>query len=525
MPDVTSSGPDHGAAGGSTAAPRKAGLREWAALATLVMPVLVVSIDNTALSFAVPQLSTSLRPSAQQLLWIVDVYGLVLAGLLVTMGMLGDRVGRRLLLMVGAAGFGLVSVYAAFAPDAGHLIAARVLLAVFGATLMPSTLSLLRNLFLDDDQRRLALAIWATGFSGGSAIGPILGGWLIEHFWWGAIFLISVPPVLILLVAGPFLLPESSNPDAGRLDVPSVFLSIGAMMPVVFAIKQGAVAGLDVATVVSFLVGATLGVVFLRRQLTRPDPLLDLRLFLRPAFTASVAANFFSIFAFAALMFFMTQHLQFVEGRTPIQAAIVLIPGAAASIVAGLLAVALARAMAIPNVIGIGLLLAAVGYGLGTTMTSDSPLSLVIAIFVLVGTGAGLAETLTNDVILASVPAQRAGAASGISETAYELGSALGVAVLGSLLTSVYRAHLVMPDGVPTEARPAVENMIGTAMTAADGLPGPVADAVRTAARAAFEAGVATTCLVGAVMMALTTVVTWLVLRRTDAGRAVPDEV
>ena len=522
MPDVPF--PDRGATGGAPVVPSRAGLRQWVALATLVMPVLVVSIDNTALSFAVPQLSTSLRPSAQQLLWIVDVYGLVLAGLLVTMGMLGDRVGRRLLLMVGAAGFGAVSLYAAFAPNAAHLIAARVLLAVFGATLMPSTLSLLRNLFLDASQRRLALAIWATGFSGGSAIGPILGGWLIEHFWWGAIFLISVPPVLILLLAGPFLLPESRNPDAGRLDIPSVFLSIGAMRPLVFAVKEGAVSGVGVAVAGSFLLGATLGFVFLRRQLTRPDPLLDLRLFLNPAFTASVAANFFSIFAFAALMFFMTQHLQFVEGRSPIQAAIVLIPGAAASIVAGLLAVALARVMAVPNVIGIGLLFAVLGYALGTSMDAESPLSLVITIFVFVGTGAGLAETLTNDVILASVPAQRAGAASGISETAYELGSALGVAVLGSLLTSVYRARLVMPDGVPAEARPAVENMIGTAMSAADRLPAPVAESVRVASRAAFEAGVATTCLVGAVLMAATTLTTWLVLRRTDAGRTVPDE-
>ncbi|GAB47709.1 MFS transporter [Mobilicoccus pelagius] len=501
--------------------PPRAGLRQWAALVTLVLPVLVVSIDNTALSFAVPALSTELQPSSQQLLWIVDVYGLVLAGLLVTMGMLGDRVGRRRLLMIGAAGFGLVSVYAAFAPDAGHLIAARVLLAVFGATLMPSTLSLLRNLFLDDGQRRLALAIWATGFSGGSAIGPILGGWLLEHFWWGAIFLVSVPAAVILLVAGPFLLPESRNPDAGRLDVPSVLLSIGAMLPLVFAIKQGAEAGLDVPTVASFLVGAGLGAVFLRRQLTRPDPLLDLRLFTRSAFTASVAANFFSIFAFAALMFFMTQHLQFVEGRSPMQAAIVLIPGAVASIVAGLLAVALARAFAIPNVIGVGLLLAFAGYCLGVTLTTDSSLGVVVGVFVLVGTGAGLAETLTNDVILASVPAQRAGAASGISETAYELGSALGVAILGSLLTSVYRSHIVVPEGVPAFARPAIENMIGTAMPAADQLPEPLAEAVRAAARTAFESGVATTCLVGAVVMGLTAVVTWTILRRSDAPSAV----
>lgn len=494
--------------------PARAGLREWLALGVLMLPVLVVSIDTTALAFAVPQLSTSLAPSADALLWIVDVYPLVLAGLLITMGMLGDRIGRRLLLLVGTVGFGVVSVYAAFAPSAAHLITARALLGFFGATLMPSTLSLLRNVFLHDGQRRLAIAIWASGFAGGAALGPIVGGWLLEHFWWGSIFLISVPAALVLLIAGPLLLPESRNPQPGRLDPLGVVLSISAMMPLVYAVKHTATAGVDALGAAAFLVGAASGAMFVRRQLTRVDPLLDLRLFTNPVFSASIVANFVSVFAFSGLIFFISQHLQFVDGKSPIQAAISLIPGALASIVAGLLAVALAEVVAVRHLIPAGILLACAGYLLGSTMTVESPSVVIIVVFALVGAGAGLAETLTNDAILAAVPAQRAGAASGISETAYELGAAMGVAILGSLLSWTYRTSIEVPTAVPAESLGPVQNTIGTAVAAADGMPDAVGQATLLAAQRAFEEGVATTSLVGAVLTGLTAVGVWLTLRR-----------
>ncbi|GMA38129.1 MFS transporter [Mobilicoccus caccae] len=479
-----------------------------------MLPVLVVSIDNTALAFAVPQLSTSLQPSANALLWIVDVYPLVLAGLLITMGMLGDRIGRRRLLLIGTAGFGLVSIYAAFAPTAGHLIAARILLGVFGAMLMPSTLSLLRNVFLDDTQRRLAIAIWASAFAGGAALGPIVGGWLLEHFWWGAIFLISVPAAVVLLAAGPFLLPESRNPHAGRLDPVGVVLSIAAMMPLVYGVKHTATEGVDLLGASMFAIGIASAIAFVRRQLTRTDPLLDLRLFTRPVFAASISANFISVFAFAGLVFFLSQHLQFVEGRSPLEAATTMIPGALASIVSGLLAVVLARVIAVRHLIPAGILLATAGYSLGSTMTVGSPHIVIVLVFVLVGAGAGLAETLTNDAILASVPAERAGAASGISETAYELGTALGVAILGSYLSWMYRMTIQVPDSVPAEARADVENMIGTAVTASEGMPEAQAAETVLAAQRAFEAGVASTSMVGAILTGVTAVVVWVVLRR-----------
>lgn len=478
-----------------------------------MLPVLVVSLDNTALSFAVPQLSAALNPSGAGLLWIVDIYPLMLAGLLMTMGMLGDKIGRRRLLLLGAAGFGAVSFYAAFAPDAAHLIAARALLGIFGAMLMPSTLSLLRNVFIDDVERRLAIAVWASAFAGGAALGPIVGGWLLEHFWWGSIFLVSVPAVLILLAAAPFLLPESSNPNAGRLDPFGVTLSILAMLPLVFGVKRFAAEGVDALALSALAFGVAAGVAFVHRQLHRPDPLLDLRLFARPVFAASITANFMSIFAFAGLIFFMSQHLQFVEGKGPFEASMSLIPGAIASIVMGLLAVSLAKYVPIHRLIPLGILLATTGYLLGATLHVGSPGFVIMIVFGLVGAGAGLAETLTNDAILAAVPAERAGSASGISETAYELGAALGVAVLGSLLTWRYRATLDLPAGLPAGVSADAENTIGGAMARAPELSPALESSLVAAARSAFESGVALTCAAGALITCVTAIGVWLALR------------
>lgn len=493
-------------------APR-AGRRAWFGLAALMLPVLLVSIDNTVLSFAIPQLSQALSPSASQLLWIVDIYPLILAGLLVTMGTLGDRVGRRRLLLVGATGFGLVSVYAAFAGDATHLIAARALLGLFGATLMPSTLALLRNLFLDDNQRRLAIAIWASAFSAGSALGPIVGGWLLEHFWWGSIFLINVPVLVVLLVVAPFLLPESRNPGSARLDPLSVVLSVVSMLPFVFGIKKLASDGLNPLGVASLLLGVALGVLFVRRQTRSSSPLLEVGLFENRVFSASVLANFMAVFSISGLIFFVSQYLQLVLELSPMEAGLYLLPGAAATVAMGLAAVALARIAPIWLLIPVGLLLATLGYLLGTTLTGSSSVGVIVVIFVLVGGGAGLAETLTNDAILASVPPERAGAASGISETAYELGASLGVAILGSVLAAVYRTRLELPAGLDPAVADQARETLGGAVSAADGLPAGQADALLEAAKAAFAHGVDLTSAIGAVLAFLTAVVIGVALR------------
>ncbi|MEO6531732.1 MAG: MFS transporter, partial [Specibacter sp.] len=257
---------------GSSDGPARAGVRSWIALAVLMLPVLLVSVDNTVLSFAIPSISLALVPSASELLWIIDVYPLVLAALLVPMGSMADRFGRRKLLLIGSTGFAIVSVLAAFAPTAGALIGYRALLGLFGAMLMPSTLSLIRNLFLHPDQRRKAIAIWAAGFSGGAALGPIVGGFILEHFWWGAVFLMSVPVLIPLLILAPIFVPESKDPAPGKIDALSILLSFGAMVPTIFGIKEIAQSGLSVTNIVLIVAGLTLGAVFVRRQLRRENP-------------------------------------------------------------------------------------------------------------------------------------------------------------------------------------------------------------------------------------------------------------
>ncbi|TDE98937.1 MFS transporter [Occultella glacieicola] len=504
--------------------------RRWLALAALMLPVLLVSIDNTVLSFAVPALSRDLQPSATQLLWIVDIYPLVLAGLLVTMGTLGDRLGRRRLLLIGATGFGLVSIWAAFSADATHLIAARAAMGVFGATLMPATLALLRNVFTDDGERRFAIAVWAAGFSGGAALGPIVGGWLLEHFWWGSVFLLNVPVLVIFLIAAPLLVPESRGSRVGRFDLVSVALSILTMVPLVYAVKTVAHDGLVPLALVPAVVAVTAGGLFVRRQLRRADPLLDVRLFQRPVFAASVVANLVAALAMAGLLFLLAQYLQLVLGLSPMVAGLWLLPGLVATVGMGLLAAAVAERAPLHVLVPLGIAVSGAGYLLGTTLTGHTGIGILVAIFVLVGAGAGFTETLTNDAILAAVPPQRAGAASSISETAYELGSAFGVAILGSLASAMYRARVEVPAALAGADRTAATETLGGAVEVAGAQSDPsVGAALLSSAREAFASGMATTAVAGVVLSALTAVGVGLVLRRAagtagTAGTARPSD-
>nr|WP_082634086.1 MFS transporter [Arthrobacter alpinus] len=301
----------------STHTPQRAGLRTWIALVVLMLPVLLVSVDNTVLSFAIPSISLALTPSASELLWIIDVYPLVLAGLLVPMGSMADRFGRRKMLLIGSIGFAAVSIFAAFAPNATALIGYRALLGLFGAMLMPSTLSLIRNLFLHPAQRRTAIAVWAAGFSGGAALGPIVGGFILEHFWWGAVFLMAVPVLIPFLILAPIFVPESKDPNPGKIDVWSILLSFGAMVPAIFGIKAIAESGVTYLNLGFIVVGLTLGVVFVRRQMRRENPMMDVSLFKNPVFSGSVSANLLSIFALVGFLYFITQHLQLVVGLSP----------------------------------------------------------------------------------------------------------------------------------------------------------------------------------------------------------------
>ncbi|WP_191060847.1 MFS transporter, partial [Geminicoccus harenae] len=300
---------------GSRATPR-----EWIGLAVLALPCLVYSMDLTVLNLAIPQLSADLRPSAAQLLWIVDIYGFLVAGSLITMGTLGDRIGRRRLLLIGAAAFGVASVLAAFAPSAELLILARAVLGLAGATLAPSTLSLIRTMFQDDRQRTFAIGVWIASFSAGAAIGPVVGGVLLEHFWWGSVFLIALPVMLLLLVLGPFLLPEARDPDAGRMDLPSAALSVVAVLAVIYGIKHSAEAGFGLLPALAILAGLAVGLLFVRRQRRLDDPLIDVSLFRIPSFSAALLINLLSLFAALGFFLVIGQYLQLVLGMGPLEA-------------------------------------------------------------------------------------------------------------------------------------------------------------------------------------------------------------
>src|SRR6266511_490419 len=300
--------------------PRQTGRREWIGLGVLTLACLLYVMDLTVLHLAVPSISEQLHPSSAQLLWIIDIYGFMVAGFLITMGTLGDRIGRRKLLLAGAAAFGAVSILAAFSTSAEMLIASRALLGIAGATLAPSTLSLIFTMFQDPSQRTTAIGIWITSFSAGGAIGPVLGGVLLERFWWGSVFLLALPVMALLLVLGPRVLPEYRDPGAGRLDLVSAFMSLVAVLAVVFGLKQIAQDGIGPLAAAAVLVGLVVGVLFVRRQLTLADPMIDLRLFRSQAFNASLATNLLGIFIVVGYFLFVAQYLQLVLGLSPLEA-------------------------------------------------------------------------------------------------------------------------------------------------------------------------------------------------------------
>jgi len=479
-------------------APERVGWRGWAALAVLMLPVLLVSIDATVLHFALPQIALHLEPTAVQQLWMIDVYPLVLAAFLVTAGTLGDRYGRRKLLLIGATGFVVVSVLAAFAPTAEWLIAARAAMGVFGAVLMPSTMSLIRSIFTNRDQRRLAIAIWAAAFSAGAALGPIVGGMLLEHFAWGSVFLLAVPVLVPLLVFAPILVPDSRDPNPGRIDPLSILMSIVTMVLVVYAIKQIAVDGPTIGWMALGAAGLACGALFVRRQLRMQVPMFDVRLFAVGSFTGALLVNLLSVIAFVGFEYFIAQHLQLVLGLSPMQAGLALVPGLVAMIFASLIVVPISRRVAPRILIPGALSVSIVGYVLMSFVSHNEALALVMGASVLLGIGIGMAETVSNELVLSSAPAAKAGAASAISETAYEIGAVLGTTILGGILTAMYRSHLVVPDGVPDAAAVTARETLAGAMHVADQVGGQVGAALHAAAAGALDAGVAVTSLIGA---------------------------
>jgi DHA2 family multidrug resistance protein-like MFS transporter len=481
----------------------RAGRREWIGLAVIALPCMLYSMDLTVLNLAVPSLSAELKPSAAELLWIVDIYGFLVAGSLITMGTLGDRIGRRRLLMIGAGAFGTASVLAAFSTSAAMLIASRALLGVAAATLAPSTLSLIRNMFHDPAQRTVAISVWIMSYSAGAAVGPLIGGVLLEHFWWGSVFLINVPVMLLLLAIGPVLLPEFRDPAAGRMDPVSALQSLAAVLAVIYGLKRIAEGGPGWIAALAILAGVAVGAAFLRRQRRLADPLIDLRLFRAPAFSAALAVNVLGFLTAFAAFLFIAQYLQSVLGLSPLQAGLWGLPSALAFIAGSMLTPMIVRRFHPSHVIAGGMTVAAAGFVL-LALVDDvaTPLAMLVTGSIVFSVGLTPVVTLTTDIVLTAAPPERAGAASALSETSSEFGGALGIAVMGSIVTAIYRGEVAgaIPAGVPEEAAEVARSTIGGAVSVAGELPGALGADVLGSAREAFAHAFGTTAAISAVI-------------------------
>ncbi|WP_106583592.1 MFS transporter [Murinocardiopsis flavida] len=476
---------------------------------------MVLSMDLTVLHLAAPSISADLAPTGGQLLWILDVYGFFVAGFLMTMGTLGDRIGRRQLLLIGAAAFAAASVAAAFAPTAELLIAARAVLGVAGATLMPSTLALLATMFTDSAQRTFAIAVWMTFFTVGEAIGPLVGGALLQFTWWGAVFLIGVPVMLLLLAAGPFLLPEHRDRLSGRFDLPSAVMSLAAVLSIVYGIKRAAESGLGAAPLAWVLAGAAIGAVFLRRQRRLDEPMVDLGLFRLRAFTAGLGTQTTAVFAMAGTQLLLTQYLQGVLGLSPLAAGLWTVPSVVFGIGATLLAPRIVRRVRPAIVIGCGLAVAAAGAATVALTAPQADLFWTVAGFTVLYTGVTPTLALTTDSIVGAAPPRRAGLASGVAQSGAELGLAGGMAILGSIAMAVYQGRLAeaAPAGVTADRLEQAQGTIGAAADVAARLPDQAGAALLAAARHAFADGMQAAAWLSAALLAGAAVLAATMLR------------
>ncbi len=509
----------------------RAGRREWTALAVLALPLLLVSMDVAVLYFAVPFISYDLHATATQQLWIFDIYGFVLAGLLVTMGSLGDRIGRRRLLLTGAAAFGITSLLASLAHSPGQLITARALLGVAGATLMPSTLGIIRDLFHHPADRARAIGVWSGVMTGGIALGPVISGILLEHFWWGSVFLINVPAMLLLLALGPVLLPGARPERTARFDLASSALSLLAIVPVVFAIKHSATDGIDASAATAAAVGLAAGIAFVVRQRRAATPMVDLSLLTSRLTGGALVANLVTMAALVGNALYVTQYLQLVLDMSPLRAALwSLVPSLGVAAVAPV-AATLASRVGRSTVMSAGFVVGAVGYAVLASLRPDSPLAVVLVGAGLLAMGLVAVMSVVTEAVIGGVARERASTASAVSESTSELGGALGVAVMGSIGAAVFRRSMDagLPAGLPAGAAGAARESLATAQGVAAGLPGGLGRQVGAAADAAFLDAMSAVSLAGAAMLLAAAGFVWVRLRPSDGvGQAPlpePDDV
>jgi MFS transporter, DHA2 family, multidrug resistance protein len=494
--------------------------REWIGLAVLALPCMLYSMDLTVLHLAVPALSKQLAPSATELLWIIDVYGFLVAGSLITMGTLGDRIGRRRLLLVGSVIFGAASILAAFSTSAPMLIATRALLGIAGATIAPSTLSLVRNMFKEPKQFTTAIGVVISAYSVGAAVGPLVGGLLLQLFWWGSVFLVSVPVMGLILLLGPRLLPEYRDPNASKPDILSAALSVVAVLGTIYGLKEIAAHGPGPLPMLSIALGIAAAAAFVRRQRQLADPFIDLSLFRVPAFASVLATYALSILAAFGAFLFIPQYLQLVRGQSPLQAGLWTLGWPLAFVVGSMVVPLLVRRVRAGMVMAGGLGLAAFGNVILANLDASTPLVVLVFGTTIVGLGLSPIFNLATELIIGSAPAERAGAASAIAETCSELSVALGIAILGSLGTAVYRAQLAatLPAELSAQAAHTATETLGGALAVANQLPDQLGLALLDAAGSAFVHGLQLSATTSAIVALALAAITAVLLRDVRSG-------
>ena len=480
-----------------------AGWREWVGLAVLCLPTFLVSMDFSVLYLAVPHLTVALAPSGIQQLWIVDSYGFLIAGFLVTMGRLGDRIGRKRLLLIGGAVFGVASVAAAFSTSPAMLIASRALLGVAGAAVTPSVLALVTGMFTDERRRSRAIAVYLTCFMGGTTLGPLVGGVLLEYFWWGSVFLVAVPGIVLLLVFGPSLLPEQQAPHAGKLDPVSVLLSLAAILPFVYGLKGLARNGLEWFPAAALVFGIAVGVLFVQRQRRLEDPLLDLLMFGNRTFSSALVLSFVTALVGAGTLLLVTLYLQNVTGLTPLAAGLILLVPNVLMIAGNPSTPAAAEHIRPAYLISGGLVVAGVGYLIFTLADSTSGPTTIFVAMCVVMIGTAPLAALCNHLAMGAVPADKVGSGASVFQTTIELALGLGIATLATLGTAVYRSNVERALGaVPPDVADAARESIERAIAAAGQLPPEQGGDLLAAARDAFTSGLHVVGIVSAIFYA-----------------------
>jgi DHA2 family multidrug resistance protein-like MFS transporter len=494
----------------------RAGRKEFIGLAVLALPTILVALDMSVLYLALPHLGGDLGASSVQQLWITDIYGFLVAGLLITMGNVGDRIGRKRLLMIGAAAFAVVSVLAAYSTSPEMLMVMRALLGVAGATIMPSTMSLIAAMFQDPKQNAMAMGVWMGCFMGGAALGPIIGGGLLEIFWWGSVFLLGVPVMVILLVLGPKVLPEFKNPAAGKVDPASVVLSLVAILPIIYGLKQISHDGASVLPIVAVVVGVVCTVMFLRRQKRVDNPLLDLGLFRNRTFSSALSLTVAAGFI-AGNQLFVYMYLQSAEGLSPVATALWLVAPALCTLVMIQVAPLLARRIPPGRVIAFGLVVSAIGFLLLTQVDGSGDVPLLVTSLMIANLGMGPMSGLCAALAMQSAPMEKLGSAAGMTATSGEFGIAMGVAVLGTVGTTLYRNTIEVDPSVPAATADAAAESIAGAQTAAGSLPPADAGNLLESAYQAITTSVHGTAIGSAIIVVVAAVVAAIGLRNVPA--------